>query len=379
MISIDKLVEIGFTLPQATDISAYLSNVGYIGDFTASDLVDGYSVPANKVIVLSSVDGLKATFKSGNKFYSDIETLLMQKNNTKPNQSRVNEVIVFQKTDEDSLADAFDALMNVNANFSQLYVSSLEKADLIAIAAKTEVQNRLLVAQTADEDVGTATASNVAEELGKKSYANTKLVSHPDAESLKGALTSVMANPNLGSVGDLYSQFSGVTPQDYDATTMSNFDKQNVGYYSSINAINGKGVEQYAKKIFYGNKQINGELTKRRYIRYTIDLLLKFKVLDFLKRKLSYQESSNSILEADLKSVLIGCQSNDLIVQDSEDTNGFYLKCLPIAQVRKLYPTDYANQVYRVNGWYNDALTGTKVIIDLTVNPSDADKAAIEM
>ena len=379
MISIDKLVEIGFTLPQATDISAYLSNVGYIGDFTASDLVDGYSVPDNKVIVLSSVDGLKATFKSGNKFYSDIETLLMQKNNTKPNQSRVNEVIIFQKTDEDSLADAFDALMNVNANFSQLYVSSLEKADLIAIAAKTEVQNRLLVAQTADADVGTATASNVAEELGKKSYANTKLVSHPDTESLKGALSSVMANPNLGSVGDLYSQFSGVTPQDYDATTMSNFDKQNVGYYSSINAINGKGVEQYAKKIFYGNKQINGELTKRRYIRYTIDLLLKFKVLDFLKRKLSYQESSNSILEADLKSVLIGCQSNDLIVQDSEDTNGFYLKCLPIAQVRKLYPTDYANQVYRVNGWYNDALTGTKVIIDLTVNPSDADKAAIEM
>lgn len=379
MISIDKLVEIGFTLPQATDISAYLSNVGYIGDFTTEQLVEGYSVPENKVIVISNTDGLNATFKPGNKYYSDIETLLMQKNNAKPNQSLMNEVIIFQKTDETDLAEAFDELMKINANFAEVYVSSLSKEDNLAIAAKAEVNERLFTAQTADADVGTATASNVAEELGKKNYANTKLVSHPETESLKGALVSVMANPNLGSVGDLYSQFSGITPQDYDATTMSNFDKQNVGYYSSVNAISGKGVEQYAKKVFYGNKQVNGEFTKRRYIRFTINLLLKVKVLDFLARKLSYQESSNNILEADLKSVLIGCQSNDLIVKDSEDTAGFYLKCMPISQIRKNYATDYANQVYRVNGWYIDALTGTKVIIDLTVNPSDADKAAIEM
>lgn len=379
MISIDKLVEIGFTLPQATDISAYLSNVGYIGDFTTTDLVDGYSVPENKVIVISSIDGLNSTFKSGNEYYSDIEALLTQKNNTNPNQSRVNEVVVFQMTDEDDMADAFDALIGKNANFAQIYISSTAKTDNLAVAAKAEVNNRLFVAQTADADVASATTGNVAEELGKLSYANTKLVTHPDTESLKGALVSVMANPNLGSVGDLYSQFSGITPQNYDETSMSNYDKQNVGYYSYVNAINGVGVEQYAKKIFYGNTQVNGEITKRRYIRFTIDLLLKFKVLDFLARKLSYQESSNSILESDLKSVLIGCQSNDLIVQDSEDTNGFYLKCMPISQVKTNYPTDYSNQVYHANGWYIDALTGTKVIIDLTVNPSDADKAAIEM
>ena len=212
-----------------------------------------------------------------------------------------------------------------------------------------------------------------------KNYANTKLITHADSESLKGALLGVMANPYLGSAGDLYSQFSGVTPQNYDSTSMSNFDKNNVGYYSYVNAISGVGVEQYAKKIFYGNKQVNGEITKRRYIRFTIDLLLKFKVLDFLAKKLSYQESSNSILEENLKSVLIGCQSNDLIVQDSEDTNGFYLKCMPIAKVKTNYPADYSNQVYHAQGWYIDALTGTKVIIDLTVNPSDSEKSAIEM
>lgn len=379
MISIDKLVEIGFTLPQATDISAYLSNAGYVGDFTSSDLVSGYNMPANKVVVISNIDELDSIFVPGTKYYNDLSVLLMQKNNAKPNQSRINQVVVFQKTDEDDIASAFTALMNLNANFSQLYISSSLKADIVAVAAKAEVSGRLFIAQTSDEDVASGTAGNVAETLVAKNYANTKLITHIDSESLKGALLGVMANPYLGSVGDLYSQFSGVTPQNYDSTSMSNFDKNNVGYYSYVNAISGVGVEQYAKKIFYGNKQVNGEITKRRYIRFTIDLLLKFKVLDFLAKKLSYQESSNSILEENLKSVLIGCQSNDLIVQDSEDTNGFYLKCMPISKVKTNYPADYSNQVYHAQGWYIDALTGTKVIIDLTVNPSDSEKSAIEM
>ena len=379
MISIDKLVEIGFTLPQATDISAYLSNAGYVGDFTSSDLVSGYNMPANKVVVISNIDELDSIFVPGTKYYNDLSVLLMQKNNAKPNQSRINQVVVFQKTDEDDIASAFTALMNLNANFSQLYISSSLKADIVAVAAKAEVSGRLFIAQTSDEDVASGTAGNVAETLAAKNYTNTKLITHIDSESLKGALLGVMANPYLGSVGDLYSQFSGVTPQNYDSTSMSNFDKNNVGYYSYVNAISGVGVEQYAKKIFYGNKQVNGEITKRRYIRFTIDLLLKFKVLDFLAKKLSYQESSNSILEENLKSVLIGCQSNDLIVQDSEDTNGCYLKCMPIAKVKTNYPTDYRNQVYHAQGWYIDALTGTKVIIDLTVNPSDSEKSAIEM
>lgn len=379
MISIDKLVEIGFTLPQATDISAYLSNAGYVGDFTSSDLVSGYNMPANKVVVISNIDELDSIFVPGTKYYNDLSVLLMQKNNAKPNQSRINQVVVFQKTDEDDIASAFTALMNLNANFSQLYISSSLKADIVAVAAKAEVSGRLFIAQTSDEDVASGTAGNVAETLAAKNYTNTKLITHIDSESLKGALLGVMANPYLGSVGDLYSQFSGVTPQNYDSTSMSNFDKNNVGYYSYVNAISGVGVEQYAKKIFYGNKQVNGEITKRRYIRFTIDLLLKFKVLDFLAKKLSYQESSNSILEENLKSVLIGCQSNDLIVQDSEDADGFYLKCMPIAKVKTNYPADYRNQVYHAQGWYIDALTGTKVIIDLTVNPSDSEKSAIEM
>jgi hypothetical protein len=366
MISLDKLVEIGFTLPRATDISAFLSNIGYIGDFTADDLVEGYSIPANKVIVLTDKAGLDATFKSGTKYYEDLKSIFAQKNNAKPNQSKVNEVHVFQKT-ESTMQDAFKKFFEVDANWGQLFISSNIVDDITMIAEESEDSNRLFVAQTSAE-VGTAL----------KDFDNTKILSHIDSEGLDGALAGVMANPYLGSNGDLYSEFSGVTPQEYDSTSMSKMDASNVAYYSTVNAINGGGVAQYGRSILFGNKQASGEITKRRYIRFTIDLLLKAKAVDFLARKLSYQESSNNILEGDLKSVLIGCQSNDLIVKDSEETNGFELNCMPIAQIRKAYPTDYANQVYRVYGWYIDALTGTKVVIDLFVNPSDAEKSAVE-
>lgn len=378
MISLSKLVEIGFTLPKATDISAFLSNVGYIGDFTGADLVEGYTIPDNKVIVISDKEGLDSTFKTGTKYYEDLSSLLTQKNNAKPNQGRLNEIHIYQKT-EDTMQDAFVAFFNIDANWAQIFISSNTKDDITMLAEEAQANNRLFIAQASTDDVKNGTTGNVAETLSTGGYSNTKVVYHKDDEALDGALACVLSNPNLGSVGDLYSEFAGVTPQEYTTTQMANLDKNNVAYYSTVNAINGGGVAQYGRSILYGNKQADGEITKRRYIRFTLDLLLKAKVLDFLAKKLSYQESSNNILEGDLKSVLIGCQSNDLIVQDSEETAGFYLKCMPIAEIRKAYPTDYANQVYRAFGWYIDALTGTKVIIDLFVNPTDAEKTAIEM
>ena len=372
MINLNKLVEIGFTLPQATDISAFFQNVGYLGNITSNDVVSGYTIPDDKHIVIATPEDLAGILKADTVFYQDIHAILAQNNNTKPNQGRVNEVHVYcySLEDEATIADGFDAFFALNANWAQLVIDSRVTADITAIAAKCEANDRLFTAQS-------ASASSIASSLS--SYANTKLVNHITGESLHGALVGEMAQAMLGSAGDLYSQLKDVTAQNYNSTETSAMDSANVAYYDTVNGINGGGVSQYGKAILYGNKQANGEITKRRYIRFALDKLLKVKCIDFLAKKLTYQESSNNILEGMLKEVLIGAQSNDLIVKDSEDTNGFYIKCMPIAQIKKNYPTDYSNQVYRANGWYIDALTGTKVIIDLFVDPSDAEKTAIEL
>lgn len=379
MITLSKMVEIGISSSRATDLSVLFSNIGYIGDFVSTDLVDGFVVPSSGVFILDSQAALDAAFVSGTKYYEDLKALFAQKNNSKPNQGGVYQVIVYQKAVADDWDDAVTDFISKNANWSQLVISSNTAADIIAVAGAVSTNDRFLIAQTADTAVAEAGEGNVAATLGASGYDCVKLLYHPVTEGIDGGLSCIMAGNYLGSKGDLYSKFTGITPVDYTSTVMANLDSQNVSYYSIVNAVNGGGVNKYGHNILWGDTQVSGENTKRCYIKWCIDKLLKAKVLDFLVKKLTYQESSNAILEGYLKSVLIGCQSNDLIVKDSEDTNGFYIKCMPIAEVKKSYPADYANQTYRANGWYIDALTGKKVIIDLTIDPTDAEKSAIEM
>ena len=67
-----------------------------------------------------------------------------------------------------------------------------------------------------------------------------------------------------------------------------------------------------------------------------------------------------------------------MVVQNTEDTDGFYLNVLSMAETKKNYVSLYNNQTYKVVGWYIDALTGRKVDISLSVDPTDAEKALIQ-
>lgn len=375
---LDKLVEIGFSLPDSKDISAFLSNIGYVAKYTEDDLVEGVEIPANRIFIFASADGVKTVFTPTSQAYKDLMSIFVQKNNTNPNRSRVNTVICYQMTETDYKA-ACEALFKVDANWAQLVIDSNADKDITDTADFAESNNRLFLAQTASADVSGKVAGNIALMMQSKSMTNTKLDFHDTSARLVSGLAGILATPMLGAMGDLYSTVSGIVPINHSDMIVANLDAQNVGYYSNVNPINGGGVDQYATPCLFGNKQIGGEITKRRYIRFTIDLLEKAKVIEFLKKKYNYEEASNVILEGMLKGVLISCQSNGLIVKDSEETKGFDLKTMPIATIRKKYPTDYSNQVYRAYGWYIDALTGTKVIIEFTVDPSDAEKDLASM
>ena len=355
MISIDKLVEIGFTVSQATDISNFFRNIGYAAKFDTDDLVDGYSIPANKVIIIDTTDTLKATFKADTQFYKDIECLLTQKGNTEPNKSNVN-----------------------NANWAQLCIDSRTATDIEKAAAKALSNNRLFVAQTSEATISSNGEDNVASKLAALNNENTLIVFHKeDTESLATGLAAIMAQSQLGSVGSLYSTVTGVTPQDYDATTMNNLDTLNVSYYSEVNPINGGGVSDYASPILWGGYMVNGEDAKRRYIRFALDLLLKAKSIDFLKKKLTYEDISAKILNSMLCSVLIEAQINRLLKQDTETKKGFELNSVLPSKLQDTEPTLYNSQTYKDVGYYRDALTGRKTTISLFTDPTDAELSTL--
>ena len=86
-----------------------------------------------------------------------------------------------------------------------------------------------------------------------------------------------------------------------------------------------------------------------------------------------------------IKTVLIGCQSNGLIKQDSIITSGDDVLETLGFEVKTIYPTAlrvedetlYNSQTYKVVGYYRDALTGRKVLIDLFIDPSDIEKSTL--
>lgn len=384
MISLDKLVEIGFTLSEATDLSLFFRNVGYLTTGTTC-VKAGVDIPTNKVFVIDSTDTLNATLKSDSQEYMDIATILAQKGNTNPNRGRVNAVILYlgTLTSGETWGDLLTEFVSVNGNWSQLVANTNVDANIQAIAISAKTNKRLFVAQTSSSNIANAVSGNIAIQLKALNNDNTMLTYHTTAnENLSAGLVGIMANPNLGAVGSLYSTVTNVTPEDYTATVNTNLDNQNVTYYSNVNTINGGSVSQYATPIVMGAYMINGEDAKRRYIRFCIDKLMCQGCIDFLKKKLTYEDASADVLLAKLKSILKGCQTNSLIKQNSivvsgENTYenyGFEIKTIYPTELREIDEILYNTQTYRVIGYYRDALTGRKVEIDLFIDPTEAEK-----
>jgi hypothetical protein len=387
MISLDKLVEIGFTLSQATDISLFFRNVGYLTVGTTC-VKDGVDIPTNKILVIDSNDTLNSLLKSDSQEYMDISKVLTQKGNMNPNKGRVNAVILYLATlsDGDTWGDLVDEFVGVNANWSQLLVNTNVDANIKLVADKALENNRLFVGQVVSDDIANAVSGNIALQLKALNNANTLLTYHTTAnESLAAGLAGIMANPNLGAVGSLYSTVTDVTPEDYTATVNTNLDNQNVTYYSNVNAINGGGVSQYASPIVMGGYMINGEDAKRRYIRFFIDYVMKARCIDFLKKKLGYEDVSADVLLSMLKAVLKAGQFNGLIKRDTILTSGdhtieelgYELKTIYPSELREVDETLYNAQTYKVIGYYRDSLTGRKVEIELFIDPTEAEKTTL--
>ena len=387
MINLDKLVEVGFTLTQATNISIFFRNVGYL-TVGESCVKANVSVPTNKVIVIDSMDTLNATLKADSQEYMDIATVLTQKGNMNPNKGRVNAVILYLATltSGETWGDLVDEFIGVNANWAQLLVNTTVDANIKAAADKALTNNRLFVANTVSDNIANAVSNNIAIQLKALNNANTMITYHTTAnENLAAGLVGIMANPNLGAVGSLYSTVTSVTPEDYTSTVNTNLDNQNVTYYSNINAINGGSVAQYASPIVMGGYMINGEDAKRRYIRFYIDLLMKVRCIDFLKKKLGYEDVSADVLLSMLKAVLKAGQTNGLIKQDSIVTSGdetienlgYELRTIYPSELREVDETLYNSQTYKIVGYYRDSLTGRKVEIELFIDPTEAEKTTL--
>lgn len=391
MFSLEKLVSIGFSIAQATVLNKLFKRVGYAAPFKKTDLVAEAVLPDNKIIEINGIEGLKEIFKSSTQFYTDIETIFVQRGNNDPWQGRVETVVVYQVTEQNAelsdgegvvydWASAIDNFVKVNANWSQLVISSREPASILAAAKKANTNSRLFIGQCEDDTIAGAQENNIAELLKGFNVDNALLFYHPDAEFISGGIAGILAQNQLGLTGPLFATVTNCQPQDYSDSINNNLEKLNVASYQYVNPVNGGGVQEYATPIVRPAKQVTGMDTKRQYTKFCIDLLLKAKAIDFLKRALTYEDISAKVLDSELSSVLIELQRGDgafkrLVKLDTTKSDGTVIKGFDLrvgrpSDLQDTQPTAYNTQTYPVVGYYRDALTGQKIEISLNVDPN---------
>lgn len=388
MINIDWLVRVGFTQSQITDISAFFRNIGYAAKWTTTDLVNAVVAPTNGIFQISSIDGLKAIFKSDTQFYKDIEAMLNQKTNSTQDQSRLNNVIVYQATGTD-YGKIVDDFVSVNANWAQLVLDTRDVADIKKAAPKALSNRRLLVVQTSDESIKTNAENNLAAELNKQKNSNVILLYHNvDTEGLAAACASIMAQSQLGLLDIIYATATGITPQNYDETTQTNLKNLNVGFYDEVNPINGGGVSQYASPIVYAMNNASGEDIKVKYAKFGLELLMKARSIDFLKKRLGYEDISAQILDSMLTAVFIEAQrpngagqrviKANTVNSDGVEIKGFDLGVGRPSDLQETAPTLYNSETYPVTAYARISKTGKEIEISVSVDPTAAELASLD-
>lgn len=390
MFSLQKLVSMGFSLEKATRINKLFKRVGYAANFTASDLLENVSIPDNKIFQIDDIEGLKQIFKSSTQFYTDIETILVQRGNSDPFQSDIETVVIRQVTETKTeggetvidWATAIDNFISVNANYGQMLISSRDVDDIQLAAVKANTNGRLFIGQSEDASLIVDNDENIAKILGNLNIDNCLLFYHPTTEFLAGGIAGIMAQYQLGLTGPLFATVTNCTPQDYSSTINNILESVNISSYQYVNPVNGGGVSEYATPIVYPGKQVTGLDTKRKYIMFSIDLLVKAGAVDFLAMAYNYEDSSAKILESKLSSILRECQigdglfkrlvKQDTIKSDGTVVRGYELKVGRPSDLQEEQPSLYSQCAYPVTGYYRDALTGRKVNIKLMVDPSNA-------
>lgn len=386
MANIDQFVKVGFTISKATSLAIFFSNIGYLCTAQQSDFVDGYVIPANKIIAISTIETLKETFKSSTQYYKDIETLLTQKNNLRPNKAGVNSVIVYvgELASGENYGNLVDEFISVNANFARMTIDSRDVSDILEAAKKAQVNDVRFVAQTSSATISGNSSGNILSIMNGLNLDLIDVDFHTDdTEALGCADGAVATQEIMGSVGDLYSQFTNVSPKKYTDTIETNLKYLYASFYTTVAFKDGGSLDNYAQKLLLGGYTVTGEDRKRRDIRYYFDKIFKARSLDFLAKKLAYQNSSANILNEMFTKILLEGQRNNLIVEDEYDEEtqevikGFQIRPIYPTELKKTNPTAYNAKRYQFVGYYIDALTGREVAIDLYVDPEDYEKQLI--
>lgn len=365
----DNLISILFKLPDGRSLEEYFKNVLLVGKITTDDLEDSVEFPSTGVKKYSSYDEVIADFKPISQIALEANAVFNQKNNTQTT-SQVQYLIVAKQDDEQTVSQALDRAKTVDGKFAKVVPVSRAAEDIKSAADWCLTNDRFcdfVVTNVDDVQDIIDGGNNYAYGIFRKS------ATEPIASAVASTSTCGYFGGKDGSAQ--FTQLSGILPEVYTGSEISEMNTNNVAYYTNVSPIDGGETESFGYNWVIGSRMLGGELRQRQMIMHYIKKSMGLMALEFFNQKPIYDETGNNLLLTLAEKRFRSFQTYNLVIANTADQTGYELKVTPIRTgSNSIMNTDteaYNAKKFKLTGYYYDAIVGEKVDFLFYVDPSD--------
>lgn len=365
----DNLISILFKLPDGRSLEEYFKNVLLVGKITTDDLEDSVEFPSTGVKKYSSYDEVIADFKPISQIALEANAVFNQKNNTQTT-SQVQYLIVAKQDDTQTVSQALDRAKTVDGKFAKVVPVSRAAEDIKSAADWCMTNDRFcdfVVTNVDDVQDIIDGGNNYAYGIFRKS------ATEPIASAVASTSTCGYFGGKDGSAQ--FTQLSGILPEVYTGSEISEMNTNNVAYYTNVSPIDGGETESFGYNWVIGSRMLGGELRQRQMIMHYIKKSMGLMALEFFNQKPIYDETGNNLLLTLAEKRFRSFQTYNLVIANTADQTGYELKVTPIRTGSdSIMNTDteaYNAKKFKLTGYYYDAIVGEKVDFLFYVDPSD--------
>lgn len=365
----DDLISILFKLPDGRSLEEYFKNVLLVGEIASADLNDDVDFPESGVKKYSSYDEVLEDFAATSQFAIEANAIFNQKNNTQTT-SQIKYLIIANQATGQTLSQALDSAKAVDGRFVKVVPVSRAKADIEAVAAWCLTNDRFCDFVVTD----TSYVADIVAGLNNYAYGVfAKTATNPVASAIASTSTMGYFGGTDGSAQ--FTQLSGILPDTYSGSEISDMKTNNVAFYTNVSPIDGGQTEGYGYNWVIGSKMLGGALRQREMIKHYIKKSLGVMALEFFNQKPMYDETGNSLLLSMAEKRFRSFQTYHLVIPTTGEQVGFELKVVPIRigqnSIKNTDIEAYNAKKFKLYGYYYDAIVGEKVDILLYVDPTD--------
>lgn len=365
----DNLISILFKLPDGRSLEEYFKNVLLVGKITTDDLEDSVEFPSTGVKKYSSYDEVIADFKPISQIALEANAVFNQKNNTQTT-SQVQYLIVAKQDDTQTVSQALDRAKTVDGKFAKVVPVSRAAEDIKSAADWCMTNDRFCDFVVTDVD----DVQDIID--GGNNYAYgifRKSATEPIASAVASTSTCGYFGGKDGSAQ--FTQLSGILPEVYTGSEISEMNTNNVAYYTNVSPIDGGETESFGYNWVIGSRMLGGELRQRQMIMHYIKKSMGLMALEFFNQKPIYDETGNNLLLTLAEKRFRSFQTYNLVIANTADQTGYELKVTPIRtgsdSIMNTDPEAYNAKKFKLTGYYYDAIVGEKVDFLFYVDPSD--------